>query len=259
MVELRKRPAAPPPPPPKAKKQATGKQQQQKEAPPAKGGKKSTTNDAPKEHHPPPSNPTNDPKGGLPDGAGGLSAAAHINTATEANEVAAQAEANANFAAEIETHDGVKTSLPQLVKESKAGVVLFTYPKASTPGCTTQACLFRDAYTPLTLTGLSIYGLSTDSPKSNSSFKSKQSLPYPLLCDPSAALIRAIGYKKAPKGTTRGVFVVDKQGRVLVSEAGGPKETVEVVRRVVEGMGGDVGAADGVEKAEERAEKMEGS
>ncbi|KAI7055010.1 hypothetical protein KC339_g18458, partial [Hortaea werneckii] len=159
MVELRKRPAAPPPPPPKAKKQATGKQQP-KEAPPAKGGKKTTANDAPKEHHPPPSNPTNDPKGGLPDGAGGLSAAAHINTATEANEVAAQAEANAvkdsgkkaakggktelpktgdtipleNFAAEIETHDGVKTSLPKLVQESKAGVVLFTYPKASTPG-----------------------------------------------------------------------------------------------------------------------------
>ncbi|OTA22635.1 hypothetical protein BTJ68_13722 [Hortaea werneckii EXF-2000] len=160
MVELRKRPAAPPPPPPKAKKQATGKQQQQKEAPPAKGGKKPSTTDAPKEQHPPPSNPTSDPKGGLPDGAGGLSAAAHINTATEANEVAAQAEANAvkesgkkaakggktelpktgdtipldNFAAEIETHEGEKTSLQQLVKESKAGVVLFTYPKASTPG-----------------------------------------------------------------------------------------------------------------------------
>ncbi|KAI6791293.1 hypothetical protein KC361_g7414 [Hortaea werneckii] len=287
MVELRKRPAAPPPPPPKAKKQATGKQQQQqqpKEAPPAKGGKKSattTTNDAPKEQNPPPSNPTKDPKGGLPDGAGGLSAAAHINTATEANEVAAQAEANAvkesgkkaakggktelpktgdtipldNFAAEIETHDGAKTSLSQLVKESKAGVVLFTYPKASTPGCTTQACLFRDAYTPLTTTGLSIYGLSTDSPKSNSSFKSKHSLPYPLLCDPSAALIGAIGFKKAPKGTTRGVFVVDKMGKVLVSEAGGPKETVELVRKVVQGMGGDVEAADGVGKAEVRAKE----
>ncbi|RMY42998.1 hypothetical protein D0864_15948 [Hortaea werneckii] len=284
MVELRKRPAAPPPPPPKAKKQATGKQQP-KEAPPAKSSKNPSTNDAPKERNPPPSNPTSDPKGGLPDGAGGLSAAAHINTATEANEVAAQAEANAvkdsgkkaakggktelpktgdtipldNFAAEIETHDGAKTSLPQLVKESKAGVVLFTYPKASTPGCTTQACLFRDAYAPLTTTGLSIYGLSTDSPKSNSSFKAKQSLPYPLLCDPSAALIGALGYKKAPRGTTRGVFVVHKSGKVLVSEAGGPKETVEVVRKVVEGMGGD-GGADGVGKAEERAkEEEEGS
>ncbi|RMY97295.1 hypothetical protein D0860_08662 [Hortaea werneckii] len=284
-VQLRKRPAAPPPPPPKAKKQATGKQQQQKEAPPAKGGKKPSTTDAPKEQHPPPSNPTSDPKGGLPDGAGGLSAAAHINTATEANEVAAQAEANAvkesgkkaakggktelpktgdtipldNFAAEIETHEGEKTSLQQLVKESKAGVVLFTYPKASTPGCTTQACLFRDAYDPLTTTGLSIYGLSTDSPKSNSSFKTKQSLPYPLLCDPSAALIGAIGYKKAPRGTTRGVFVVDKSGKVLVSEAGGPKETVEVVRRVVKEMGGDVEAGEGVGKAEERAEEEERS
>ncbi|RMY66748.1 hypothetical protein D0863_08244, partial [Hortaea werneckii] len=124
---------------------------------------------------------------------------------------------------------------------------------------TTQACLFRDAYTPLTTTGLSIYGLSTDSPKSNASFKTKQSLPYPLLCDPSAALIGAIGYKKAPKGTTRGVFVVDKSGKVLVSEAGGPKETVEVVRKVVEGMGGDVEAGEGVGKAEGRAVEEEGS
>lgn len=71
-------------------------------------------------------------------------------------------------------------------------------------------------------------------------------------------MIGALGYKKAPKGTTRGVFVVDKMGKVLVSEAGGPKETVEVVRRVVEGMGGD-GEADGVGRAEERAEKVEGS
>lgn len=137
--------------------------------------------------------------------------------------------------------------------ESKSGIVLFTYPKASTPGCrhstvlefgllyrfhvlhlaacdfrnetfdiliqftslgTTQACLFRDDFTPLTATGYSIYGLSTDSPKSNTTFKTKQSLPYTLLCDPAATLINAIGMKKAPSGTTRGVFVVNKDGKV---------------------------------------------
>ncbi|KAI6879403.1 hypothetical protein KC325_g7985 [Hortaea werneckii] len=264
MVELRKRPAAPPPPPPKAKKQATGKQQQQqqpKEAPPAKGGKKSattTTNDAPKEQNPPPSNPPKTPKAVSPT-APAASAPPPTSTRprkpTKSPPKPKPTPSRNNFAAEIETHDGAKTSLSQLVKESKAGVVLFTYPKASTPGCTTQACLFRDAYTPLTTTGLSIYGLSTDSPKSNSSFKSKHSLPYPLLCDPSAALIGAIGFRKAPKGTTRGVFVVDKMGKVLVSEAGGPKETVELVRKVVQGMGGDVEAADGVGKAEVRAKE----
>lgn len=98
---------------------------------------------------------------------------------------------------------------------------------------TTQACLFRDDYEPLTATGFSIYGLSTDAPKANTSFKSKQNLPYTLLCDPSTSLIAAIGMKKAPKGTTRGVFVVDKEGKVLASEAGGPAATVDVVKKLV--------------------------
>lgn len=157
------------------------------------------------------------------------------------------------FGGEVETNDGEKTSLKKLVDESGSGVVLFTYPKASTPGCesrpypitnhfalgtdgttgTTQVCLFRDAYTPLTADGLAIYGLSTDSPKANTTFKTKQSLPYPLLCDPQATLIDAIGLKKTPKGTQRGVFVVDKAGKVLVAEAGGPAKTVERVQELV--------------------------
>lgn len=116
---------------------------------------------------------------------------------------------------------------------------------------TTQACLFRDSYEPLTATGLSIYGLSTDSPKANTTFKTKQKLPYPLLCDPNATLIAAIGLKKAPKGTTRGVFVVDKSGKVLAAEPGGPAPTVEVVKKLVAAAGGDAGA-DGIKKAEDK-------
>ena len=85
---------------------------------------------------------------------------------------------------------------------------------------TTQACLFRDDYDTLTATGLAIYGLSTDSPKSNTAFKAKQSLPYTLLCDPRATLVEAIGLKKSPRGTTRGVFVVDKAGKVQAATPG---------------------------------------
>lgn len=140
----------------------------------------------------------------------------------------------ASFGGEIETHDGTKTTLAKLVEDSKAGVILFTYPRASTPGCTTQACLFRDAYAPLTTTGLSIYGLSSDSPKANTAFKTKHNLPYTLLCDPSATLIKAIGMQKAAKGTKRGVFVVDKAGKVLAAEGGGPQATVDVVKKVVD-------------------------
>ena len=98
---------------------------------------------------------------------------------------------------------------------------------------TTQACLFRDNYSTLTTSGLSVYGLSTDSPKSNTTFATKQSLPYPLLCDPSAKLISAIGLKKSPKGTLRGVIVVDKTGKVTAYEQGGPQRTVDVVMQVL--------------------------
>ena len=85
---------------------------------------------------------------------------------------------------------------------------------------TTQACLFRDEFTPLIATGFTIYGLSTDSPKANTTFKEKHSLPYTLLCDPKAILIGAIGMKKAPSSTTRGVVVVNKDGKVEAAEPG---------------------------------------
>ncbi|KAI1107131.1 AhpC-TSA-domain-containing protein [Jackrogersella minutella] len=157
------------------------------------------------------------------------------------------------FGGEIETNDGDKTTLKELVDESKSGVVIFTYPKASTPGCTTQACLFRDSYEPLTKGGLAIYGLSSDSPKANTTFKTKQNLPYPLLCDPSATLIDAIGLKKTPKGTTRGVFVVDKTGKVLLAEPGGPAATVDAVKKLVgESEGADTQEEPADEKAAEK-------
>ncbi|KAM3507992.1 hypothetical protein MY11210_006914 [Beauveria gryllotalpidicola] len=139
-----------------------------------------------------------------------------------------------DFGGEIETNDGNKTTLKKLVEESESGVVLFTYPKASTPGCTKQVCFFRDDYAPLTVGGLAIYGLSADSPKANTAFQTKQKLQYTLLCDPDFALIGAIGLKKNPRGTQRGVFVIDKAGKVLVAEAGSPQGTVDRVKALVE-------------------------
>ncbi|KAL2196087.1 thioredoxin-like protein [Corynascus similis CBS 632.67] len=165
------------------------------------------------------------------------------------------------FGGEIETNDGTKTTLKALVDESKAGVVIFTYPRASTPGCTRQACLFRDAYSALTsASGLAVYGLSTDSPKANSTFRTKQGLPYPLLCDPNATLIGAIGLKKQPKGTTRGVFVVDKAGKVLAAQPGGPEATLTAARKVVDELTSSSSAsAPAEEKGEEKEEKESNS
>ena len=93
--------------------------------------------------------------------------------------------------------------------------------------------MFRDYYDDIKLAGLSIYGLSTDSPKANTTFKTKQSLPYPLLCDTNSTLIGAIGFQKAPKGTTRGVFSIDKKGKVLLRQAGGPDATVDAAHELV--------------------------
>lgn len=105
--------------------------------------------------------------------------------------------------------------------------------------------MFRDSHKHLTSTGLAIYGLSADSPKANTTFKTKQNLPYPLLCDSGATLIAAIGFKKSPKGTTRGVFAVDKKGKVLLREAGGPDATVDAVHGLIAKNPTQEDAADG--------------
>jgi peroxiredoxin Q/BCP len=138
------------------------------------------------------------------------------------------------FGGEVETHEGEKVTLKQLVERSRSGVVLFTYPRASTPGCTVQACAFRDGYANLTSTGLEIYGLSSDQPKANEKFKSKQSLSYTLLCDPSYSLIGAIGMQNGTAHKTkRGVFAVDRSGKVLLAQTGGPLPTVDAVKKLV--------------------------
>lgn len=93
--------------------------------------------------------------------------------------------------------------------------------------------MFRDGYENLTSTGLAIYGLSTDSPKANTTFKTKQNLPYPLLCDVNATLIGSLGLKKSPKGTVRGVCVINKAGKVLLLGPGSPAGTVEAVEKIV--------------------------
>lgn len=122
---------------------------------------------------------------------------------------------------------------------------------------TKQVCFFRDSYTPLTATGFDIYGLSNDSPKANTTFVTKQNLPYPLLCDPSRTLISAIGLKGA-KGTTRGIFIVDKQGKVLAAEPGSPDGTVQVARKIlVKEEGADKAESEKKDEAATTEEKKE--
>lgn len=99
-------------------------------------------------------------------------------------------------------------------------VVLFFYPKADTPGCTTEACEFRDAY-PKFGNGTIVLGISPDTPKQQAKFKEKFGFPYPLLADVEHAVAEAYGvwkeksmYGKKYMGVERTTFVIDKDGKI---------------------------------------------
>ena len=98
-------------------------------------------------------------------------------------------------------------------------VVLYAYPKDSTPGCTTEACDFRDNWARVQALGAKVYGISKDNLKSHQNFIAKQQLPFRLLSDPDATLLRALGafgkkimYGKEMEGIIRSTFLVDPQG-----------------------------------------------
>ncbi len=98
-------------------------------------------------------------------------------------------------------------------------VLVYFYPKDDTPGCTTEACSFRDGYEELTKTGLAVLGVSPDSTKSHKKFAEKYSLPFPLLSDEGHLVAEAYGVWQKKKfmgreymGVVRSSFLVDKNG-----------------------------------------------
>ncbi|KAJ3994286.1 peroxiredoxin Q, partial [Lentinula boryana] len=95
-----------------------------------------------------------------------------------------------------------------LLAEDK-GVVLFLVPKADTPGCTNQACGFRDIYAEFTSAEYDVYCVSADPPAAQSKWQEKKSLPYGLLSDPDRKLISALGANDKGK-TKRSHFVFAK-------------------------------------------------
>ncbi len=97
--------------------------------------------------------------------------------------------------------------------------VLYAYPKDSTPGCTTEACDFRDNFARLQKAGAQVYGISRDSLKSHQNFIAKQQLPFRLLSDPDKALLTPLGafgkkimYGKEVEGIIRSTFLIDPKG-----------------------------------------------
>ncbi|MGV0783876.1 thioredoxin-dependent thiol peroxidase [Mycolicibacterium sp. XJ775] len=104
-------------------------------------------------------------------------------------------------------------------------VIVYFYPAASTPGCTKQACDFRDSLAELNGAGLDVIGISPDKPEKLAKFRDKEELTFPLLSDPDREVLTAWGafgektmYGKTVQGVIRSTFLVDEKGRIAVAQ-----------------------------------------
>jgi peroxiredoxin Q/BCP len=118
----------------------------------------------------------------------------------------------------LPTHDGGELKLSSL---KGAPVILYFYPKDDTPGCTKEACGFRDAAAAFQAHGAVVLGVSRDSAASHAKFRDKYALPFTLLVDADHAIAETYGawrektlYGKTSMGIVRSTFIIDPSGRV---------------------------------------------
>lgn len=104
-------------------------------------------------------------------------------------------------------------------------VIVYFYPAASTPGCTKQACDFRDNLAELNEAGLDVVGISPDKPEKLAKFRDAEGLTFPLLSDPDKKVLTAWGafgeksmYGKTVQGVIRSTFLVDEKGVIEVAQ-----------------------------------------
>jgi peroxiredoxin Q/BCP len=104
-------------------------------------------------------------------------------------------------------------------------VIVYFYPKADTPGCTTEACDFRDSLTQLNDAGIDVLGISPDKPEKLAKFRANHELTFPLLSDPSKETLTAYGafgekknYGKVVQGVIRSTFLVDEEGKIALAK-----------------------------------------
>ncbi|QDB78574.1 thioredoxin-dependent thiol peroxidase [Georgenia sp. 311] len=124
----------------------------------------------------------------------------------------------------LTTADGAPVSLADLRASADNGVVVYFYPAASTPGCTTEACDFRDSLAALQARGYAVVGISPDEPAKLARFAEAESLTFPLASDPDHAVSEAWGawgekknYGKTYTGLIRSTVVVDREGTVTLA------------------------------------------
>ena len=103
-------------------------------------------------------------------------------------------------------------------------VIVYFYPAASTPGCTKQACSFRDSLAGLNGAGIDVVGISPDKPEKLAKFRDAEALTFPLLSDPDKSVLTAWGtfgekkmYGKTVQGVIRSTFLVDEKGKIALA------------------------------------------
>jgi peroxiredoxin Q/BCP len=119
----------------------------------------------------------------------------------------------------LKSDDGSTVSLSDFRGQK---VVLYFYPKDDTPGCTKEACSFRDDYSLLAATGARVIGISPDTVQSHVRFKGKYELPFTLLSDPEHCVAEMFGawgekknYGRTYMGIVRSTFVIDEEGKII--------------------------------------------
>jgi peroxiredoxin Q/BCP len=139
---------------------------------------------------------------------------------------------------ELTADDGSTVRLSELRGRP---VVLYFYPRDDTPGCTKQACAFRDVYSEFQERGAVVLGVSTDDHASHERFKAKYGLPFPLLSDPDHAVSERYGvwvekssYGRKSTGIKRSTFVLDADGNVVDAGYGVKPDTD--AQRVLEAL-----------------------
>ena len=110
----------------------------------------------------------------------------------------------------------------QVLKEQLGTwVLLYFYPKDDTPGCTKEACMIADVYKDFKRQGITVFGVSKDTPKSHKKFAEKYSLPFRLLSDPTMEMIQKYGafkektmYGKVVRSTNRISYIINPEGKI---------------------------------------------
>jgi len=119
---------------------------------------------------------------------------------------------------EVQDHDGKIIKAEDLLGKGRK-VIIYTYPKDNTSGCTAEACSLRDHYAELKAAGYDVIGVSKDSAKSHTGFRTKYELPFTLLADTETTLLQSLGAwgekkmcGKVSVGTLRKTFIFSEDG-----------------------------------------------